>query len=120
MHKGQLAQLPVGEGRRAERRVVNLAASLREPGATLTDVEVHDLSADGFMVHTDMPLEVGASVWLKLAGMEAQKSTVIWVKDGKAGLQFAVPLHRGTIEQLTVTGRPQPRRNHFGPQRSAR
>lgn len=120
MHKGQLAQLPTAEGRRTERRIVNLAASLREPGATVADVEVHNLSADGFMAHTDMPLEVGASVYLKLPGLEAQKSQVAWVEDGKAGFQFAAPLHRGTLEQLVSSGRRQLPRGHFGAQRSGR
>lgn len=117
MHKGQLAQLPVVEGRRVERRMVNLAASLREPGATVADVEVHDLSSSGFMAHTDLPLEVGKSVWLKLPGLEAQNSVIVWVEDGKAGFQFSTPLHRGTLEQLVSAGRPQVPRNHFGPQR---
>lgn len=120
MHKGQLAQLPAVEGRRADRRIVNLAASLREPGAIVADVEVHNLSAEGFLAETKMPVEVGAIFWLKLAGLEAQKSMVVWVKDEKAGFQFDTPLHRGTLEQLVVNDKPQMRRNHFGPQRAAR
>lgn len=117
MQRGQLAQLPTVEGRRAERRMVNLAASLREPGATVADVDVHNLSSDGFMAHTDIALEVGGTVWLKLPGLEAQKSSVVWAEQGKAGFQFDSPLHRGTLEQLLSAGRPQVRRNHFGPQR---
>lgn len=120
MHKGQLAQLPAVDGRRTERRIVNLAASLREPGVTVADVEVHNLSADGFMAHTDMPLEVGAAIYLKLPGLEAQKSLVVWVEDGKAGFQFATPLHRGTLEQLASAARQQVPRNHFGVPRFGR
>lgn len=115
MQRGQLAQFPMTEGRRAERRVVNLAASLREPGAVVADIEVLNLSTDGFMAHTDMALAVGGTVWLKLPGLEAQKSNVVWVEDGKAGFQFAVPLHRGTFEQLVAGTRAQLPRNHFGP-----
>ena len=42
MSKGQLAILPVGEGRSAERRIVNLAARLREPGASIAEAEVRE------------------------------------------------------------------------------
>lgn len=117
MHKGQLAMLPSAEGRRAERRVVNLAASLREPGATITDAEVLNLSTDGYMAKSELSLEQGQAVYLKLPGMEALKSRVVWVEDGKAGFEFTTPLHRAIIDQLTVTERQAVPRNHFGPRR---
>jgi len=117
MHKGQLAMLPVGEGRRAERRVVNLAASLREPGATICDAEVLNLSSDGYMAHTHLALEQGQVVFLKLAGLEALKSRVAWVDGNKIGFEFTAPLHRGLLEQLTSNeAKPIPR-GHFGPRR---
>jgi hypothetical protein len=120
MHKGQLAKLPAAAGRRAERRVVNLAASLREPGATVADTEVLNLSSDGFMATSDLPLETGQFVYLKLAGLEAQKSLVVWVEGDKAGFQFISPLHPGQIDELIVTERKAIPRNHFGPRRFAR
>ena len=72
MSRAQLAILPVSEGRQAERRVVNLAARLREPGATIVDAEVLNLSIDGFMAESDLKLEPGANVWLKLPGLEQE------------------------------------------------
>jgi hypothetical protein len=117
MHKGQLARLPAADGRRAERRVVNLAASLREPGATVADAEVLNLSADGFMAKSEIELEVGQSLFLKLPGLEAQKSLVVWIDGDKAGFQFATPLHPAELNQLVSTERKGPPRNHFGPRR---
>ena len=117
MHKGQLATLPDAQGRRTERRVVNLAASLREPGAAIADAEVLNLSTDGYMARCDLPLAQGQVVYLKLPGMEAQKSRVAWVEDGKAGFEFTAPLHRGIIDQLTASERQTLPRNHFGPKR---
>lgn len=114
MHKAQLARLPAGDGRRADRRMVNLAASLREPGAELADAEVLNLSTDGFMAQSEMPLEMGFTVWLKLPGMEAQKSHVVWVEEGKAGFEFANPLHPGVLDQLSSHERSKVPRNHFG------
>ena len=116
MSRAQLAILPVAEGRQAERRIVNLAARLREPGATIVDAEVLNLSTDGFMAETDLKLEPGANVWLKLPGLEPQNSRVVWAEGGKAGFQFATPLHQATIDMLVQASRkPLPKR-HFGPQ----
>jgi hypothetical protein len=116
MSKGQLAVLPVSDGRSAERRVVNLAARLREPGARIVEAEVLNLSTDGFMAVTDLPLETGTIVWLKLSGLEPQNSRVAWAEEGKIGCQFAVPLHPATIDLIVRASRkPLPKR-HFGPQ----
>ncbi|HZG45041.1 MAG TPA: PilZ domain-containing protein [Allosphingosinicella sp.] len=120
MPKGQLAKLPAADGRRTERRVVNLAASLREPGATVVEVDVLNLSVTGFMATSNLPLEMGHHVYLKLPGMEAQKSQVVWVEGDKAGFQFATPLHPATLDQLVSTERKPIPRNHFGPRRTAR
>jgi len=112
----QLAILPVQDGRGAERRIVNFAARLRDPGARLIECEVQDLSTDGFMAETDLALEPGAVVWLKLPGIELQNSVVVWAEGGKVGFQFATPIHPATIELIVAMNRrPVPKR-HFGPQ----
>ena len=113
---GQLAILPTPEGRQAERRVVNLAARLRDPGASVADIEILNLSITGFMAHGDVGLETGSHAWLKLPGLEPQNCTLVWVKDGKAGFEFANPLHPAQIELLVSTGRRPIPRGHFGPQ----
>ena len=116
MTKGQLAILPLPEGRRAERRIVNLAARLREPGAVVTEVEVQNLSIDGFMAKGEFAVEIGAYVWLKLNGLEALSCKVVWVEGDKAGFEFTSPLHPATVELIAATHRkPLPKR-HFGPQ----
>jgi hypothetical protein len=114
--RAQLAILPVVEGRSAERRIVNLAARLREPGATIVDAEVRDLSTDGFMADTNLTLEIGAIVWLKLPGLEPQNSRVAWAEDGRIGCQFSAPLHPLTLEILLKTSRRPTIKGHFGPQ----
>jgi hypothetical protein len=112
----QLAILPLIDGRNAERRIVNLAARLREPGAKIADADVMNLSIDGYMARTELTLEVGANVWLKLPGVEPQNSRVIWVEDGKAGFQFAASLHPATLELIVANGRKPIPKRHFGPQ----
>lgn len=114
MRKAHLAILPTPDGRRAERRIVNLAASLREPGATLADAEVVNLSVTGFAAETDAPLEKGAQVWLKLPGLEPTSSRVVWVDGRKKGFEFATPLHPGTLDTITAAARTPPVKRHFG------
>ena len=62
-----------------------------------------NLSTDGFMAVTDLVLETGTTVWLKLPGLEPQNSRVVWAEDGKAGFQFATPLHPATLEMVVET-----------------
>lgn len=118
MTRGQLAILPVPDGRRAERRVVNLAARLREPGAALEEVEINNLSVNGFMARGDFKLSVGAHVWLRLSGLEPQNCQLIWIEDDKAGFEFVNPLHPVTVEMLVEAGKKTVPRNHFGYQGS--
>ncbi len=114
MTRAQLAILPIPEGRKAERRIVNLAARLRDPGATLLEVDILDLSTDGFMGR-GVQLEIGTYVWLRVTGLEPQSCRVIWNEDDKAGFEFTTPLHSATVELLIVNNRKPLPRNHFGP-----
>ena len=116
MTRGQLAILPVPEGRKAERRLVNLAARLRDPGASVAEIEVLDLSTHGFSAQGSFALEPGAFVWLKLPGLEPQNCRVVWVEESKAGFEFVTPLHPATIELLVEANRKPLRRGHFGRQ----
>lgn len=113
VRRAQLAKIT--DMRRAERRIVNLAVTLREGGAVMADADVLNLSETGYMAETDMPLEAGASVFLKLPGQEIQRSEVVWVEGRRAGFEFTVPLHPATLELLTAGTRKAPVRNHFGP-----
>lgn len=112
--RAQLAILPLTNGRKAERRIVNLAARLREDGASLIDVDILNLSTDGFMAQ-NASVEVGAHVWLKVAGLEPQACRVVWKEDDKAGFEFMNPLHSATIDLLVLNNRKTVPKNHFGP-----
>jgi len=116
MHRGQLAVLPVGENRSAERRIVNLAASLREEGANLLEVEVRDLSASGFCIAGALALDEGSYVWLKLPGLEPKSAQLVWSKGEEAGFEFANPLHQEVLEMLATPSPRGPPKRHFGVQ----
>ena len=103
----ELSQLPISDGRKAERRIVNIAAALREEGARRLSIVVVDISMGGFKCETPEPLEEGAEVWLKLSGTEAKRSRVIWVRGQEAGCEFETPLHPRDVEAAVA---PAPRK----------
>ena len=102
----QLAVVPKDERRHAARRLVNLAAALREQGATTTPVTILNVGPGGCKVRVDSPLAVGDEVWLKFDGFEAKRSKVVWSEGGCIGCQFAVPLHNGELEQIAPQKQP--------------
>jgi PilZ domain-containing protein len=109
----ELSTLPISEGRKAERRILNIAAALREEGATTATVFVIDISPGGFKIQSDEPPLEGTEVWLKLPGFEAKRSRVIWAKDKEAGCEFENELHAAEIETLVAPRRKQIPKNVF-------
>ena len=103
----ELSQIPITDGRKAERRIVNLAAALREDGAKSAKVVLVDISVGGFKAETSEALEEGHEVWLKLPGHEARRSKVVWSRDNMVGCEFEYPLHPRELEQIVA---PAPRR----------
>jgi hypothetical protein len=115
----QLATLPALEGRRSERRVLNLAADLRENGGSVAEVEVANISQDGFLIqsHGGLTLEIGSFAWLKLPGFEPLKSQVVRVAEDKLGGRFLTPLYPAVLE-LMLKEEPRARvRRLFHPPR---
>jgi hypothetical protein len=103
----ELSQLPVGDGRQAVRRIVNLAAALRESGAKTEPVLVVDISSGGFKAEVGDDVHEGSEVWLKLPGYEAKRSKVIWRRDNLAGCEFESPMHQRDLDLIIS---PAPRK----------
>jgi hypothetical protein len=103
----ELSQLPITDGRKAERRIVNLAAALREEGAKNATIVVLDISMGGFRAEVSEPFDDGSEVWLKLPGLEARRSKVVWMRGNEAGCEFEYPLHQQELDTIVA---PKPRR----------
>ena len=103
----ELSQLPITDGRKAERRIVNIAAALREEGAKRHPVVILDISTGGFKCECPEAAEEGSEVWLKLPGFEAKRSRVVWTRGSEAGCEFETPLHPSEIETMVA---PAPRK----------
>jgi hypothetical protein len=103
----ELSQLPVSDGRKAVRRIVNLAAALREPGVKTDQIIVLDISSGGFKAEVGDDILEGSEVWLKLPGFEAKRSKVVWRRDKLAGCEFESPMHERDLELIV---QPAPRK----------
>ena len=103
----ELSQIPITDGRKAERRIVNLAAALREQGAKSVKIVVVDISVGGFKAEAEEPHNEGDEVWLKLPGLEPRRSRVVWTKEKDVGCEFEWPLHPKELDAIVA---PAPRR----------
>jgi hypothetical protein len=112
MLDAEVAVLP--EHRASMRRVVNLAATLRESGAVNHKAFVTNLSESGCQIHWTAQLEKGAEVFVKLTAQLPLRATIMWSKDGASGCEFATPLTEAAILGLTSSRHLQGRRL-FGP-----
>lgn len=76
---------------RAHRANVMLSATVEYfGGGTPTTHRVRDLSSGGIRLDQAGALRVGATVLISVGILEAIGATVRWVKDDRAGLEFAV------------------------------
>lgn len=118
MINAMIAPLDPADSRVAARRLVNFGARVRsgKAGGSQT-VVVADLSADGCrLLLRGAHVEEGAALWLKLPGIEARRTSVVWCSDSEAGCEFMQPLTRDEIAD-TRPVRPQRRdgqRSPFG------
>ena len=87
--------------RRAERRAVSMNAQCRT-GSGLRDVgHILDLSANGCCIATNsLFFRVGVRVVVRPEGLEGLSGVIRWIGDGKAGVEFDVPLYGPVLEHL--------------------
>jgi hypothetical protein len=101
MIDAELSVLPDHDARKAPRRIVNLAAALRDEGAVTSAARVSDISTGGCRIEAENPLPEGTQIWLKVPGLETKRSRIVWADGRICGCEFEIPLHPGEIEILT-------------------
>jgi hypothetical protein len=75
---------------REPRQSVFLSTTLERFGsAETTKHRVRDLSSQGMRIDLAAGLQVGATVLVAVGQLEAVGATIVWVKDGSAGVKFA-------------------------------
>ena len=105
----QLATIPREDRRQASRRLINLAAALRQPGSTSASATILNVGYGGCKVRTASRLCVGDEVWIKFDGLEARRSKVVWAADDCLGCEFAVPLLHSELELVAPQQPVRPR-----------
>ncbi len=90
MIKARIADAEDASDRRSASRLsVELAARVRELGATGIDARLINISETGFMAQSHGSFEVGTRVWLMLPGRERANAVVKWTAGDKLGAEFA-------------------------------
>ena len=75
---------------REPRQSVFLSATLDRFGsADTTKHRVRDLSGQGMRIDQAGGLQVGATVLVTVGQLEAVGATIVWIKEGAAGVKFA-------------------------------
>ena len=98
---------PPRKGRQAERTAIELAAGLRQRGASGVSVQIVDLSTDGFKAATHLELQVGIDVWLRLPGLEPCHARVCWAEGLNIGCAFVRPLHPAVFDMIVKRAGPR-------------
>lgn len=88
---------------------MNFAALLEEHETDAQRVAVLDLSEGGCRLRSEAPLEKGASILVKLPGLEAVRATLVWSGEGEAGCAFDEHLHPATVELVIASATPKRR-----------
>ena len=87
-----MADLPNGDDQseRSHRHSVMLSATIEQFGAPgdSTKHRVRDLSTGGVRIDGAADFRRGATVLVTVGALESVGATVVWVKDGWAGLKF--------------------------------
>lgn len=99
MFEADLVAAPLRRARRGERRVLRAPAQCRR-GSMRETVVVLDLSPSGARLRAVSPLRTGHSIWLKLPGLEAKETRVVWTRGFESGCEFLEPLHPAVFDSL--------------------
>ncbi|MFC0203144.1 PilZ domain-containing protein [Novosphingobium soli] len=103
------AQLTVTDKRRAARHPVDytVIAEHRQLG----DLHLHivNLSAQGFMVDGEPPMERGERLVMRLPVIGRIEAHMIWTHEGRAGFQFERIIRIDDFLKMVDTLQPNPR-----------
>ena len=85
------------EERATARYRMLLKAVGEQPGLGQSDVTVHDLSTEGFLLETDAPMAVGAEISLDLPATGPVSAELVWSSGRFFGGRFYNPLAPSTV-----------------------
>jgi hypothetical protein len=103
------AQLSVTDKRRAARHPVDYSVIAEH--RQLGDLNLHiiNISAQGFMVDSELNLERGERLTMRLPVVGRIEAHLIWAHEGRAGFQFERIIRVDDFLKLVDTVQPNPR-----------
>ncbi|MCT8000945.1 pilus assembly protein PilZ [Sphingomonas sanguinis] len=90
--------------RRSLRHAVRMRAHLRDKGQTRFEIDVVDLSPEGFRAETSFTLWPGTIVWLTVPGLAPLEAVIAWRDRFRYGCAFSKPLHPAVFEHIVGLG----------------
>ena len=108
--------------RASTRLELSAAISLRSPRFASHPSLLSNLSRHGCCVDLTHRVVPGDKLWVKLPGLAAIETVVIWEDEFIAGVEFAQPLHAAVMEMLSqqLTEQPAPPKTALGRRRLTR
>ncbi|MBV7265889.1 helix-turn-helix domain-containing protein [Erythrobacter ani] len=85
------------DDRREQRRAMQLETSGALPGGTTANVTVHNLSASGLLLETDLPLEEGEVLAVELPEAGRVDASVVWQSGRLFGCAFGSSISEGAL-----------------------
>jgi transcriptional regulator with XRE-family HTH domain len=82
---------------RARRRTLQLEAHGALPSGTGTAVQVHNISASGLLLESEVALDVGEALLIDLPHVGSTAARVVWRSGGLSGCEFEIPLSRAAL-----------------------
>lgn len=112
MDQDRTSETQMAEARRALRESVLLAADIApmsdEP---ILQGRVRNVSATGALLELSAPLAVGTRVRLSFRGAQAVAATIMWAKNGRAGVAFDTPIDPALCRRSIKAPEPDPSRD---------
>ena len=93
------------EERGCERFRLRLNSPGQSPSSGASDVTIHELSASGFLIETDAPLDLGAPIAFELPVAGVVAGEIVWSSGQYFGGQFASPLSRDVLNAALSASR---------------
>lgn len=98
------------EPRAAERFAANIDGTLRQAGATSTDIIIETLSLTGLSASAVMGVGLSDAVCIDLPGLGMRSAKVVRVANGRIGCEFLIPLEVAelirTLDRTTIKPSP--------------
>jgi len=103
------AQLTVTDKRRATRHPVDYTVIAEHRQLGDLDLHIINLSAQGFMIDSEVAIERGERLVMRLPVIGRIEAHLIWIHEGRAGFQFERIIRVDDFLKLVDTMQPNPR-----------